>query len=177
MRHHDKNHKNSSNSHNLPQHEKPRKPDYPTRPAPGGGNAEPKKSFLQNFKSKFQKPPEPPATKEQVEQMKYNAERAKYGFTEKFYKQKEKDLKKGNSAFSRLFSNTSQPPSRGGGGRSRRTATETGMDIFGSGGGSSFFGSDSGGSGALDMFTDRPSYQPKGRGRGPPPKSGLEELF
>ena len=176
MRHCDKNHRNSSHNHNIPQHLKP-KPDYPNRPAPGGGNAEPKKSFLQNFKSKFQKPPEPPATKEQVEQMKYNAERAKYGFTEKFYKQKEKDLKKGHG-FSALFSNTSPPPSRGGGGgRGRRTATETGMDIFGSGGGSSFFSSESGGNGVMDLFTDNQRPQPKGRRSGPPPRSGVEDMF
>ena len=66
---HHKNHKNSTASHNSPQHIKN---NFPTAPAP---QSVPKRSVLSRFRERFK---EKPATPEEVKQLGLNAKREVY---------------------------------------------------------------------------------------------------
>ena len=171
MHHFDKNHKHSTNNHNLPQHQKGNG-GYPSHPAPGGANtSSPQKpSYFSRIKEKFQKKPEAPATKEEIQQLKLNAQREQYRFMHKNYTQKTKQLKGGGGGWQGLFAPDSAPRGRGRGSTGSR-------DLGFLGGGSSNNDMFGGGEGALSAFGAGP--QPKGRGRNKEPEfgSGLTDMF
>ena len=137
-------------------------------PAPGGAStpAPQKASYLSRLKEKFKKPEEKPATKEEVMQLRLNAQREQARFMHKNYVKKSKELK-GNSGWSRLFSDSSSS-SRGRGSTGSRD-----MGFFSSNSNNDMFGS---GEGAMNMFGAGP--KPKGvRGKQTDEWGGLKDMF
>lgn len=173
MRHFDKNHKHSSSSHNLPQHEKPK---LPTGPAPGGRYTPQKPSFLQKLREKIQKKPETPATREQVMQLGLEAAKSKHTFTKQYFDNRSKQLKKKSSIWGNAFG--SSAPSGDGRRTSVRQQKEPDLGIFGSSHNtdSGFLSSDMGTSEGFNAMFGINSQKPT-KGRGKQQKSGIEELF
>ena len=132
--------------------------NIPSGPAPGGASTPKKSSVLSKIREKFK---EKPATREEVEQLKLDAQRETY----KTQKQLAKSKRPSRFAF---LEGGGSPSSRG------RRSQETGSFLFGGGGGKS------NGGGLLD-FGSGPSLGMFGGGekprRGKQQKSGLEELF
>ena len=165
MRHFDKNHKNSSSNHNLPQHEK-NNGRYPSGPAPGGAStpAPQKASYLSRLREKLKRPEEKPATKEEVQQLRLNAQREQARYSIKNYTKKSKELK-GGGGWKAVFSSTPTPRGRGGTGSRDNSffSSNSQNDMFGSG------------EGALDMFgAGKPQ---KVRGKQQDEWGGLRDMF
>ena len=167
MHHKKENNKHSSSNFNNPQHQK-NNGKYPTGPAPGGSStpAPQKASYLSRLREKFKKPEEKPATKEEVAQLRLNAQREQARFMHKNYVKKSKELK-GSSGWSRLFSDSSSPS------RGRRSTGSSDLGFFTTPNNNDMFGS---GEGAMSMFGAGPKT--KGvRGKQPDEWGGLKDMF
>ena len=174
MRHKPNHNKYSTSNHNNPQHQKNNNQGpssgYPSHPAPGGPSTPQRKGFAERLREKFSKPPEKPATRAEVEQMKLDSQRQQYKFNKQFYTQREKELKRGNGGWQSLFSNA--PPARTVRGTSRRQPEEQSWLLSDSNRGNDIFGGGlGGGEGALGMFGAGSQKKPKGY------KSGIEDMF
>lgn len=151
----------------MPQHQK-NNGKYPTGPAPGGSStpAPQKASYLSRLKEKFKKPEEKPATKEEVMQLRLNAQREQARFMHKSYVKKSKELG-GESGWRRLFSEGPSPKGRGPTGSKDLgffTTSNNNNDMFGSG------------EGAMNMFGAGP--KPKVvRGKQTDEWGGLKDMF
>ena len=178
---HHKNHHNSTQNFNNPQHHKNNnRPEYPSGPSPGGryGGGYPTKpvpstsrkpSVLSKIRDKFK---EKPATKEQVAQLKLDAER-------EVYKTRKAVAKKARPSRFDFFSGGG---SSGGGGRRssgggrRVTRQDNGGSFLFSGDssmGNDFFSG--GGEGpSLDMFKWDSGKKPKSKKN---QRDGISDLF
>jgi len=147
---HHRNHKNSTNNHNQPQHIKNQ---YPSAPAP---QSQPKQSVLKRFRERFQ---EKPATAEEVKQLGLNAKRETY----KTQIQRAKSSRPGR--FDNLMGGGGRQPSYR---RGSKFAPQENSFLLGppsSGGG--FLSS-----GSEPSFSFITGVEPK-KGRGRQPESGL----
>lgn len=155
----------SSDNHDRAQHER-----LPTGPAPGGSSTPIRRGVVQRFREKFQKPPERPATMDEVKQLRLDSQRAQYRYAKQYAETRSKQLKKSNpSGVMRLISSPSPPASRGG----RTRVIRESSSIFSDN--SSFENEMIGGEGAMNMFGA--GSKPKGRGKQQDDWGGLKDMF
>lgn len=149
---------------------RPQKPSnkLPSRPAPSSDEPE-RKSRFASFRERFK---EKPATAEEVEQLRLQAEKEKYKYNKKYYRHSQKEIG------GQMFRGGSYSPSRG-----RQTRPQSGygfgnslLDSRPTSSGPIFGGLDS----AFGSHSSRPPAKSRGRPKVQPERgfgSGLSSMF